>query len=391
MQTVTDKVAREPLWTRDFVLISLANLFIFLGFQMLMPVIPVYATALGGSEAWAGVVAGSFTLSVVLMRPVADNLLDKQGRRGVYLIGLLIFLLCTVAYHWVPSILTLLALRFLHGFGWGTSSTASNTIASDIIPKSRMGEGMGYFGLTGTLAMAVAPALGLELMSGYGFNTVFTAATVFVVLAVLVALPINYLKPKSNSRGGKTAIIEKGALTPGIIMLFVTITYGSIVTFLALYAAHRQVENIGLFFTVYALSLLVCRPIFGRLADSKGYASAVLPGLLAVFAAMLILFFAHSLFAFLVAGFIYGIGFGGTQPALQAMAVRNIDPSRRGAANATFFLGFDIGIGIGSIVWGLIAEAMGYQYIYLFALIPTLIAFVLFLNAYRQVSCQKTS
>jgi MFS family permease len=381
---------QQPLWTRDFILISLANFCVFMGLHMLMPVIPVYTIELGGSETWAGFIAGGFTLSVVLIRPLVGNLLDRQGRKGVYLIGILFFLLCTLAYHWVPSILTLLALRFLHGFGWGTSSTGASTIATDIIPKARMGEGMGYFGLTGTLSMAIAPALGLGLMDGYGFNSVFTGAVFFALVAFFIALPINCMKIEPNARSVKSSIIEKAALTPGMIALFLTITYGSIITFIALYGAERQVENIGLFFSAYALSLLFCRPYFGRLADRKGYAAAVLPGILAVFLAIVILYLAHSLLAFMIAGFIYGIGFGGTQPALQAMAVRDVDPSRHGAANATFFLGFDFGIGIGSIAWGLLADIFGYQYIYLLALIPTFIALILFLKASRQVSQKVT-
>jgi len=386
LQEAAEKAKRQSLWTRDFILVSLANLGVFMGLHMLMPVIPVYAIELGGSETWAGFIAGGFTLSVVLIRPLAGNLLDRQGRKGVYLVGILLFLSCTLAYYWVPSLLTLFALRFLHGFGWGISSTGASTIATDIIPKSRMGEGMGFFGLTGTLSMAVAPALGLGLMSGYGFDTVFTVAVVFVVLAFLIALPIKCLQLEPNDRSVKTGIIEKAAITPGIIILFLTITYGSIVTFIALYGAQRQVENIGLFFSAYALSLLFSRPYFGRLADRKGYAAAVLPGILAVFVAILLLYLAHSLLVFLLAGFIYGIGFGGTQPALQAMAVRNVEPSRRGAANATFFLGFDFGIGFGSIAWGLLVDILGYEYIYLLALIPTLIALVLFLKASGKAS-----
>ncbi len=362
----------QPLWTKDFILITLANLFIFLGFQMLMPVLPVYATKLGGTEAWAGLVIGIFTISTVIMRPFAGRLLDQKGRRGVYLSGLLLFMVCVLAYNWAPTVLVLLIIRFIHGFGWGASSTASSTIVTDIIPKPRLGEGMGYFGLTSTLAMAIAPALGLALMSRFGFSSVFYISAFSVIIAFLVATPIKFHKPdpssSSNRKGaGSTSIFEKRAFLPAAIIFFVTMTYGSIVSFIALYAADKKIENIGLFFTVYALSLLISRPYFGKLSDRKGYSAAVLPGIIAVLITMLLLYFANSLSVFLVAGFIYGIGFGATQPVLQAMAVRNVPPERRGASNATFFVGFDLGIGVGSILWGIIAELVGYQTIYLLA------------------------
>lgn len=380
---------REPLWTRDFILISIASLFITMGFQMLLPVLPVFSAELGGSDSWAGLVVGIFTISAVLMRPVAGRLLDKQGRRGVFILGLIIFLVCVVAYNWTSTIFVLLILRFIHGFGWGASSTASSTIASDIIPKSRLGEGMGYFGLTSTLAMAIAPALGLEVLSGYGFNAVFYISAGVVFISIFIALPIKYHKPdmlaKSDSDGpGKTEIFEKSAILPAVVIFFITMTYGAIVSFIALYADQRQVENIGLFFTVYAVALLISRPYFGRLTDRKRTAFAVLPGIICVILSMSCIYFANSLLAFLMAGFIYGIGFGAIQPALQAMSVRKVDNTRRGAANATFFLGFDLGIGAGAILWGIVAEHFGYQFIYLLAIIPAIAGALIYIRSIRK-------
>lgn len=381
----------QPLWTKDFILITLANLFIFLGFQMLMPVLPVYATKLGGTEAMAGLVVGIFTLSTVLIRPIAGRFLDGQGRKGVYFIGLAIFIACVFAYIWAPTVLILLLIRFFHGFGWGSSSTASSTIATDIIPKPRLGEGMGYFGLTSTLAMAVSPALGLAIMSRFGFSQVFIISATSVIIAFLVATPIKFHKPTPGKEGsGTKSFFEKSAITPATIIFFVTMTYGAIVSFIALYAAEKGIENIGLFFTVYALSLMISRPYFGKLSDRKGYAAAVLPGIIAVLVTMFLLYFANSLGAFLVAGFIYGIGFGATQPVLQAMAVRNVPPQRRGSSNATFFVGFDLGIGVGSILWGIIAELVGFQTIYLLAMIPAVIGLVVFLKASKKYSESKS-
>ncbi len=375
---------KEPLWTRDYIFISLASLFITMGFQMLLPVLPVFSAELGGSDTWAGMVVGIFTFSAVLMRPISGRLLDRQGRKGVFIFGLIVFLVCVVAYNWTSTILVLLSIRFIHGFGWGASSTSSSTIASDIIPKSRLGEGMGYFGLTSTLAMAIAPALGLEILSGYGFNTVFNVSAGFVLVSIVISFVIKYHKPDVLPEHEKAGIFEKTAILPAIVIFFVTMTYGAIVSFIALYAAQRQIENIGLFFTVYAVALLISRPYFGGLTDKKGTAYAVIPGIVFVIISMCLIYFANSLTAFLIAGFIYGLGFGAIQPALQAMSVRNVDHLRRGAANATFFLGFDLGIGAGAILWGLIAEKLGYQVIYLLSIIPAVIGAVIYIKSIKK-------
>ncbi len=393
MKRDTEFQNKEPVWTRDFILISIASLFITLGFQMLLPVLPVFSAKIGGSDAWAGIVVGIFTISAVLMRPISGRLLDKHGRRGVYILGLIVFLICVVAYNWTSTILALLILRFIHGFGWGASSTASSTIASDIIPKTRLAEGMGYFGLTSTLAMAIAPALGLGILSGYGFNMVFYISAGVVFISILISLPIKYHKPDVSqkpdpdipSKSERAGIVERTAVLPATVIFFVTMTYGAIVSFIALYADQIQVENIGLFFTVYASALLISRPYFGGLTDKKGVSFAVLPGIIFVIISMLLIYLANSLTAFLIAGFIYGIGFGAIQPALQAMSVSKVNPSRRGAANATFFLGFDLGIGAGAIIWGIIAEKFSYQLIYLLAIIPAIVGALVYIKSIKKL------
>jgi len=374
------EVSGQRLWTKNFVLVSLANLFLFIGFQMLLPVLPVYSVKLGGASTSAGLVIGVFTFSSVVMRPVAGLLLDQKGRKGIFFYGLMVIMICTLAYQWVPGVLSLLALRFIHGFGWGAAGTATGTIASDLIPKKRFAEGIGYFALTGTAAMAIAPAVGLALMHGYGFRTVFNVSVAAVIAAFVIAVPIKLQKTKPQAAGESKGLIEKSAVIPSLVMLFITMSYGAIVSFIALYAQERQVQNIGLFFTIYAIALLVSRPFFGRIADRKGHVFAVMPGILGILGAMAILYFAHALSVFLIAGFIYGLGFGAAQPALQAMAVRNVAAERRGTANATFFLGFDLGIGLGSIVWGMVAEAAGYRPVYVWAMVPVVAAMALYLR-----------
>lgn len=367
----------SKLWTRDFLLITLANLFIFLGFQMLMPVLPVYAKVLGGSEAAAGLVVGIFTVSAVLIRPFAGRALDMYGRRSIYLLGLLIFLGSVVAYIFVPTVAALLLFRLIHGCAWGAASTGANTIASDIIPKDRLGEGIGYFGLTSTLAMAVAPALGLAIVARAGYAAMFIASAAAVVLAAALAFGLSLHQTPPRAVPG--ALWEQAAVRPAMVMFCVTMTYGAVVAFIALYATHLGIGNIGPFFTVYAAALMLSRPLFGRLADRRGFDVAILPGLACVAATMLTLAAARTLPLFLTAGFIYGIGFGAVQPSLQAMALRYTAATRRGAANATFYTGFDLGIGAGSMLWGAVAQQVGYSAMYLAATIPAAAALAAYL------------
>lgn len=370
------EISKPSIWTRNFILIMASNFFVFMGFQMLLPTMPVYVQQLGGTEDMVGLVIGIFTITAVALRPFAGRALDTRGRRIVYLFGLFIIVISTLSYKLMATVGMVLALRLLHGIGWGASTTAAGTVAADIIPKSRLGEGMGFYGLTTVISMATAPAIGLYIINQWGFNTLFDTSAILVFMAVIIAMLIKYrpLDTHPIEKSGKYSLYEREAYKPTVIIFFITLTYGSIVSFIALYAARFNIENIGVFFTAYAVTLLFSRPLFGRLADKKGFDYSMIPGIICIGLTMVVLFFAQNLYFFLAAAVLYGIGFGAVQPSLQAMAVYNVTPQRRGAANGTFMSGFDLGIGIGSIIWGMTAKAFGYSTMYLLTIIPVLIA-----------------
>lgn len=327
---------------------------------------------------------GAFTISSLLIRPWAGKALDSRGRKPVFFLGLLIFILSVLAYNWAPTVLILLLLRLIHGFGWGNSSTAAGTIAADFIPKNRLGEGMGYFGLTSTLAMAIAPSIGLYLIYQKGFTTMFLTSAALVLLALLLANFLTY-KPLEVKTAGPQALYEPAAFLPALMIFFCTMTYGSIVTFLALYAKEQGIINIGPFFTVYALTLVFSRPLGGIIGDRKGFHVVVIPGLILVILTMFILSQARSLLTFLLAAPLYGLGFGSLHSTLQAMALKGLPPNRRGAANGTFFSAFDLGIGSGSILWGVVAQHWGYSTMYLWVALPAILGLLIYLaNLYRK-------
>lgn len=166
-----------------------------------------------------------------------------------------------------------------------------------------------------------------------------------------------------------------------MVLFFIKLTYGGIVSFLPSYAAYRGVENIGIFFTVYALVLLFGRPIIGRLSDRYGPRKFLVPGILLIASALLLLVEASTLPMFLLVGVVYGLGFGTVQPILNALVISSSPPERRGAANATFAMAMDLGIGLGAVTLGFLAQKMGYEYMYglsaIFALLALVMYFVL--------------
>jgi len=294
---------------------------------MLLPVLPVYVKSLGAADSIIGWIAGLSTIASILIRPFAGVALDKYGRKGIFFIGLCIVISATISYGWVSVVAMILFIRFIHGFGWGISSTSSRTIASDIIPKKRFGEGMGYFSLSSSLAMALAPTIGLKIIAYYNFRIVSIVSSILTIVALLLAFTIKYKKvdkenlkteslkefTQNSSKGSynesiekpfksKVNLFEKSAIAPALVIFLITITYGSIVGFISIYANDLGIKNVGIYFAIYAISLLISRPFFGKLVDRYGFDIAVFPGLTCLFLGIMVLVYANGLLMFSISG-----------------------------------------------------------------------------------------
>ncbi|MFC3041203.1 MFS transporter [Virgibacillus xinjiangensis] len=382
MDAVNRKAAGSTnrIWTRDFVLICLANFFVFLGFQMTLPTIPLFVKELGGNDQLVGVIVGVFTFSALLLRPYAGHALESRGRRFVYMVGLSVFVLSIGSYGFIGSILLLFLIRMIQGAGWGFSTTAGGTIATDLIPPKRRGEGMGYFGLSGNIALAVGPSLGLALVGVISFSSLFMICAAFGLIALLLSSRIQYKKVDQSveTTTVKFDIFEKTALEPSILLFFITATFGGIATFLPLHAIENGVAGIELYFLVYAVFLMISRTFAGQIYDKKGHQYVFPPGTVLIISAMFLLAWLPNTAILLVAAALYGLGFGSVQPALQAWAVDKAANNRKGMANATFFSFFDLGIGIGAIAFGQLAYIYGYGSIYITSGLSVMVSLLLY-------------
>ncbi|WP_144478719.1 MFS transporter [Cytobacillus oceanisediminis] len=372
----------EKIWSKDFLFIFLANFFIFLGFQMTLPTIPLFVEHLGGNDQLIGFVVGIFTFSALLVRPFAGRMLETKGRGFIYLTGLAIFVFSVGSFGFASGIAFLFLMRIIQGVGWGFSTTASGTIATDLIPPRRRGEGMGYFGLSGNVALAMGPTLGLALAAAITFKQLFLISAALGIAAFLLASRITYKKVEQSEE--KTVkrrwdVNERSALQPSLLLLFITITFGGIASFLPLYSAQKGIAGIEWYFFIFALTLMLSRSFAGQLYDKKGHGAVFLPGTFLIMIAMILLaWLPNSLVMFIAAG-LYGFGFGSVQPALQAWAVQDAPMNRKGMANATFFSFFDLGVGVGAMAFGQIGHWLGYGSIYIASAISVFASILLYI------------
>lgn len=369
------------LWTKAFVLISAGSLFLFTGFYLLLPTLPLFIKDLGGLDAQVGLAAGVFTFAAVVARPLAGGLLDRYGRRPFLLAGLALFALSMYAYGWVTAVGTLMVVRLLHGIGWGLATTAAAASVADIVPPARRGEGMGWYGLAMTLAMAVGPSLGMWTLEGYSFRGVFLLA-VGLALVAIVAMSIPRIPFEPSQERTRIELYDPAVLPVAGAVAFLAFAYGAITTFLPLFAVSIDV-NPGVFFLVYAAALTVARPIAGTMSDRYGEARVIVPATALTIVALIALGAATGLAGVVAAAVLYGIGFGSAQPALQAALLSLVPKDRFGVANASFFTAFDLGIALGATLLGWVAEWLGYRALFTTAAGSVAISLAVFVTVVR--------
>lgn len=350
------------LWTRDLVLIILVNLCVFTNHIMSLSTFPFFIQSLGGSEAIAGICAAAFAFVAVIIRPFVGWWLDNGVRKVALVVGLLLLGAAPLGYVFVPILSMSIAFRMLHGVGLSFSNSTTATVASDVICRSRFAEGMGYFGMATALASAIAPALGLSLMEGFGFSALHAVAAAIaglglVLFAFVRTRKVDVPKKKLDLR----TIINRDSLPATATMLVFMLTFGALENFVAIFAAENSLPSGSIYFIVMSVMLLVVRVTLGKLVDQRGEAIFVYTCNAAMLVAFLLLAFVPNTATYILSAALAGYAFGGLEPSLQSMAVHTSSDETRGSANSTFLCGYDIGYGLGGGLAGSLITAMGYS------------------------------
>ncbi|WP_226036235.1 MFS transporter [Aquibacillus saliphilus] len=352
----------EQLWTRPFIFLILANLFTFMSFQMLLPNLPHYIGSIGGSSLQIGLVTTMFSISAILIRPFIGHILQSQARKPLILIGSISLLAMTLIYPFTQVVVLLLLLRFVHGAAWGWSTTVNGTAAVDLVPRKRVGEGMGYFGLSITIGMIIAPAIGIYVYQHYTFNLLITISAVLGIIAIGLFLSTSFVTPetvKQNKLNKQPfsffgSLIEKKSIFPALVTFCATFGYGSIVTYLVIFGEEQGLAGTFLFYLFNATFATLSRPITGKYFDRSGPWKLIIACTILSFIAMWILSVASSSLHLIIAGSIFGIGYGSMLPAMQAWIISKTDAKRSGIANGMFYSCIDFGIGLSALVLGFV-------------------------------------
>jgi MFS family permease len=388
---------KNRLWNGNFLLLCFSNFFMFTSFYMLLPTLPVFLVEhLDGTERQVGLIIAFFTTAQIFARPLAGKWLDEIGRKKVFLFARIAFFILMFFYLTIPGLLLFFLLRFIHGFSFGIATTASGTMAADVVPSECRAEGIGYYGAFVSLTLVIGPSVGLWVMNNGSFNVLFIFSCVLAGISAILGSLIKVEEHIQKERGDqKLSLIEKlvepKVLHICIVSVMIISVYGGIVSFISLYAKELEmVEAAGYFFAVYSLVLLVIRPLSGKISDKFGASFVIYPGMVLCIVGTFVLSQSNTITIFLLSAFLISLGIGSIQPSLQALVIDAVPSERRGAATATYFMSIDLGIAGGAFVLGTIANYIGYSGMFLSSSLFVLVGFI-FYGQYqlRQVKMQK--
>lgn len=326
---------------------------------MLMPTMPVYLVeVLKINPSEVGVALSSYSIGLLCVRPFSGYLVDCFSRKRLYLFAFAIFACMFTGYLFATTVLTIMAVRFIQGGFMGMTSVSGNTIAIDVIPSRRRGEGMGFYGLTINLAMSLSPLVAVAIYDRYGFHPLVFVGMAIALAGVGSVCLISYPKREKMPRPpfSLDRFILMKALPTALAYLLSAIPYGMVVSFVVLYGKEISVSNPGYFFIFMAMGVGTARLISGRLVDHGKIHLVSISALVFLTLSFAVFALFHNEIVFFASALAIGIGFGVCVPAIQCLFVNVAPHHMRGTATSTYLTSFDFGVGIGMLSAGFIAS-----------------------------------
>ena len=383
---------KDKLVTSSYCFILAANFLLYFGFWLLIPVLPFYLSEVfSAGNSTIGIILSCYTVAALCIRPFSGYFLDSFARKPLYLMAYFIFMTMFAGYIIAGSLTLFIMFRIIQGVSFGMVTVGGNTVVIDIMPSSRRGEGLGYYGLSNNIAMAVGPMSGLFLHdAGMSFTTIFCCSLgscmAGFVCASLVKTP--YKPPVRREPISLDRFILLKGIPAGISLLLLSIPYGMTTNYVAMYAKQIGINaTTGFFFTFMAIGMAISRIFSGKIVDRGKITQVISAGLyLEVFSFFLLSACVYLIswnnmvctIVFFSVALLLGVGFGIMFPAYNTLFVNLAPNSQRGTATSTYLTSWDVGIGIGMLTGGYIAEVSTFDKAYLFGACLTIVSMLYF-------------
>lgn len=368
MDTLEEPVKLEKLWNSNYVKVWVANFMIFFSFMLLTPLLPLYLKDTFGADKQAiGIVLSGYTLFALLIRPFSGFFVDSFPRKVVLLICYGLFCVFFGGYLAAGSLLLFAIVRTLHGAPFGATTVANSTVAIDVLHPSRRAEGIGYYGLSNNIASAIAPALAiyiLHLTNSYEllfWISLLTSAVGFAINATLKLNTRELVKDKPKISLDRFFLLK--GWSEALTMVCFAFSYGVLATYVAIYGKEELGISGGsaLFFMLLSIGLILSRLVGSRtLRQGKITQNAAVGVSISVFGYLLFAAL-HNPVGYYGAALVIGLGNGHMWPAYQTMFINLAPHTQRGTANSSVLISWDVGVGLGILVGGVLSEHIGYH------------------------------
>ena len=363
----------RSLLSKGFIFASLGYFFIYFSASVFY-LFPLYLDSFHPSKSRVGLIMGIHSVTAILVRPLFGRVLDKRGGRIVAIVGMLVMIASMPGFYLLQSAgLLAVLLRALNGVGWGVATTALLAICSDLVPPAQMAHSLGIIGVAGIVSQAVGPTVAEEILRHHSFNAVFTVSLVTLAAALLCIVPI---KGEAAPKTARSKVEQKPSIVvyPLFILFIIAampVTHGAargtVLNFIALYGASLGFGRIGPFFLAFSAAAIITRFGLGGISDRYGRKSVILPSAVLIGLNLFWIAGLHSYWAFVVTGFIAGLGQGMIFPALSTYLIDFLGRENKGLALGLYLSLFDVGMGLGSPVFGWISDVSGYRSMYIAA------------------------
>lgn len=383
---------KDRLVTPGYCFILAANFLLYFGFWLLIPVLPFYLSEVfKAGNSTIGIILSCYTVAALCIRPFSGYLLDSFARKPLYLLAYFIFMSMFAGYIIAGSLTLFILFRIVHGVSFGMVTVGGNTIVIDIMPSSRRGEGLGYYGLSNNIAMAVGPMSGLFLHdAGMSYTTIFCCSLGSCLIGLFCAMLVKtpYKPPVKREPISLDRFILLKGIPAGISLLLLSIPYGMTTNYVAMYAKEIGINaTTGFFFTFMAVGMAISRIFSGKIVDKGKITQVISAGLYIVVVSFFLLSACVYIIqwnvracnvVFFAVALLLGIGFGIMFPAYNTLFVNLAPNNQRGTATSTYLTSWDVGIGIGMLAGGYIAEISTFDKAYFFGACLTILSMLYF-------------
>ena len=356
----------DRLWNRNYCKVMVANFSLFFAFYVLTPLLPLYLSEhFGATKDVIGLVLSGYTVTALLFRPFSGYVVDSFSRKKVLMLCFGTFSIFFAGYLAASTLLLFMVVRTLHGGPFGALTVANSTVAIDVLPSSRRTEGIGYYGLSNNLAMAIAPTIGIFLYKlTNSFEALFWLALIVACLGWLVDATVHLedrsVVCKSKLSWDRFFLIQGWLL--GLNMVAFGFSFGVLSNYLAIYG--KQVLGItggtGTYFMLCSIGLILSRLQGGRALRKGRLTHNAGTGMVISLIGYTLFIAAPGWVGYYGSALLIGLGNGHMWPAFQNMTINVAHNNQRGTANSTILISWDIGMGLGILVGGVVSELLGY-------------------------------